>query len=152
MSVHTIIRQSVPAACLALGLSFALTSTAEAACSDPPEPDVHWDRCDKTDENLNDQILQSAELNGTNLTDAHLVRADLTGATLMDANLTDADLTGAKLIGAMLIDTVFTGANLRGADLTGAMLQTVFLYGADLSGATWIDGRVCAEGSIGQCN
>ncbi len=35
-----------------------------------------------------------------------------------------------------------TRANLGGADLSGA----------DLAWAIWIDGRQCAEGSIGECN
>ena len=39
------------------------------------------------------------------------------------------------------------------ADLSGATVRGTDFGGADLSGATWTDGkRVCAEGSIGQCN
>ena len=51
---------------------------------------------------------------------------------LSDANLFRADLSGANLFGVNLFAT-----NLSGANLTGA---------------TWTDGRICAEGSIGQCN
>jgi uncharacterized protein YjbI with pentapeptide repeats len=38
------------------------------------------------------------------------------------------------------------GADLRMANLTGANLSY-----AGLIGATWTDGSICAEGSIGQC-
>jgi len=58
---------------------------------------------------------------------------------LSNANLVEANLTGATL----------TKASLRGANLKGAILSKTTLQGADLSGATWTDGRVCAEGSIG---
>jgi len=63
------------------------------------------------------------------------------------ANLTGADLFGSNLTGADLSDADFTGASLYEANLTGAYLDD-----AILNGAIWIDGRVCAEGSIGTCN
>ncbi|MEI7706285.1 MAG: RICIN domain-containing protein, partial [Deltaproteobacteria bacterium] len=52
--------------------------------------------------------------------------------------------------------TDLSEANLRGADLSVADLTGGALAGADLtfatlSWATWIDGRTCAEGSVGQC-
>ena len=55
--------------------------------------------------------------------------------------LTGANLTGAYLYGAYLIEADLTGADLSGANLSGA----------DLSLATWVDGRDCAQGSIGEC-
>jgi uncharacterized protein YjbI with pentapeptide repeats len=57
-------------------------------------------------------------------------------ATLVNADFSNADLSGA----------VFNGANLRGAKFNSHIFN-----GANLSGATWIDGRICAEGSIGEC-
>ena len=45
-----------------------------------------------------------------------------------------------------LVDAKLGGAELEGADITGAMFSS-----ADLGGATWIDGRTCAAGSVGEC-
>jgi uncharacterized protein YjbI with pentapeptide repeats len=57
-----------------------------------------------------------------------------------------------------LTEADLRGANLQGAFLSGvARFLTEFGVGAvnftdsDLSGATWVNGRVCAEGSIGEC-
>ena len=47
----------------------------------------------------------------------------------------------------------FFKASLRGANLTDALTAGADFTDADLSGATWTDGhRVCAEGSLGDCN
>ena len=43
------------------------------------------------------------------------------------------------------------GCDLSGADLAGANLTNANLSGAMLNGATWTDGKICAEGSIGEC-
>jgi uncharacterized protein YjbI with pentapeptide repeats len=59
------------------------------------------------------------------------VGADLTGADLRRARLDAADLRGASLVGARIEATVFTNAIL--------------------DGARWIDGRLCAQGSVGRC-
>jgi uncharacterized protein YjbI with pentapeptide repeats len=46
----------------------------------------------------------------------------------------------------------FQDSDLRGANLSGAIFKdTVNWQGAQLSGATWMDGRICAEGSVGSC-
>lgn len=60
----------------------------------------------------------------------------LVGADLREANLKDARLSGANL----------SYANLKGARLDGAVLND-----AKLAGATWVDGRVCADDSVGSC-
>jgi len=65
---------------------------------------------------------------------------------LFAIDLRDAQLQGAKLRDVNLVDAHVEGANFAGADLAGARLSS-----ADLSGATWTDGRVCAEGSVGEC-
>jgi uncharacterized protein YjbI with pentapeptide repeats len=46
----------------------------------------------------------------------------------------------------------FSNARLAGANLTGARFVTVDWSGADLGGATWSDGRLCADGSLGRCD
>ena len=58
-------------------------------------------------------------------------RVDWRGCNLYKANLSRANLVYA---------------NLLDADLSGANLSD-----ANLSGATWRDGRICGEGSIGEC-
>ena len=46
----------------------------------------------------------------------------------------------------------FTNSNLRGAHFINVTeIGEANFTGADLSGALWVDGRVCAEGSIGVC-
>ncbi len=59
---------------------------------------------------------------------------------------TRVDWRGCNLYKANLSDTNLSGANLSDANLSGANLTN-----ANLSGATWRDGRICGEGSIGEC-
>jgi hypothetical protein len=66
---------------------------------------------------------------------------DKSGYLLAGADLREADLSGANLSAANL-----SYANLSGVRLAGARLQD-----AILTGATWTDGRVCGEGSVGSC-
>ncbi len=83
-------------------------------------------------------ILQAyTKCPGVNLSNANLEGINLQGAYLKSATLKNTILRNAKLIDVYLFE-----ADLTGADLTGA----------DLSKAIWPDGRVCAFGSIGQCN
>jgi hypothetical protein len=106
------------------------------ACSEPALPGVNWQGC----------YLRGARLNSVDLTGAYLTGADLKAAALWEADLRGASLTGTNLRGANLRGANLTNANLTKADLTGANLR-----GADLTGATWVDGRRCAEGSVGEC-
>jgi uncharacterized protein YjbI with pentapeptide repeats len=147
--------------------------TARALCTDPPGPEVNWQRC-----NFDRLDLAAVDLSGARLRDASFIRADLSGSKLVEADstrakfvnavlkgavfdkaklygadLTKADLNEASLKGADLRLARLFRASLRGADLTGARLGGADLSQADLSGATWTDGeRVCAEGSVGRCN
>lgn len=126
---------------------------------------------------LSEATLRKADLSGADLAGATLVRADLSGAALRDANFADArmdgtilrdvdareanfkgaqlqraDFRGADLREAVLIAADLAGANLEGANVEGAQLDGgAWKPGTDLSGATWIDGSVCAPGSIGRC-
>jgi len=152
---------------------FLVSTSAVAGCTDPASPGVNWRRCyhdgrdlgavDLSGAQLRDATFQrslldggildgidgfrakfiSASMTGVSLNGSRLFEADLTKADLTGASLRDADLRNAKLVNAILRDTDFTGARLAGADLRNA----------DLSGAIWVDGtRICADGSIGQCN
>lgn len=68
------------------------------------------------------------------------------GELLVGADLRDAELVGTSLKNANLGYADLAGANLLRADLAGANLA-----GASLSAAIWVDGRVCAENSVGRC-
>ncbi len=96
--------------------------------------------------NLQGANLSYAILQLSNLKGANLMLANLEGAHLHAVNLVNANLMMANLQKANLMDANLTGANLTGANLTGAILvKTKF------DNATWMDGRVCAVGSIGKC-
>lgn len=45
----------------------------------------------------------------------------------------------------------FDQADLSYADLRGTYLGGLDLEGVRLSRTVWTDGRVCAEGSVGEC-
>jgi len=156
----------------ALLLLAAMSRTEAADCTNPPAPLVDWQRC-----SLDRRDLKGQNLSESHLADASFERADLSGAnligvvathgkfistvmekaTLDSGNFAESDFTKADLRGASLRQTDlrrahFFRADLRGADLSGARTQGADFLNADLSGATWTDGvRVCAEGSVGQC-
>lgn len=165
--------QRPPVLLLAILCLFGISGEAAAACTDPAQAGVNWRRCyhdgrnlarvNLTNAELRDATFQrsildysvmigadafrakfiSARMIGVVLDEARLIEADMTKANLTGASFRDADLRNARLVEAVLRDADLTGARLAGADLRQA----------ELSGAIWIDGeRVCAEGSIGQCN
>lgn len=132
MTIRSIFTHVSLLAGLAVALLLVPAPGANAACSDPADFQVDWGECD----------LSGAVLPGAVLPEANLSGANLSGADLWVANLSGADLTGANL----------TGANLDGADLTDATLDEADLSNATLGGTTWVDGRVCAPGSVGTCD
>ena len=107
----------------ALMLSAIAATGAQAACADPAGPNVNWSGCNKN------------------------------GIRVPGANLSGANLSNA-LFGPTAKHTAdFSRANLQGANFIGSNVPaSVKFAGADLSGATWVDGLVCAMGSIGNCN
>ncbi len=112
---------------------------------------VNW-----SDSSMVQMRLDGANLQGADFTRSILDLANLKGANLMLANLQDAHLHAVNLVGSNLMmanleGTNFLDADLRGANLRGAKMHNTILIQANLSGATWSDGRVCAEGSIGKC-
>ncbi|WP_343562336.1 pentapeptide repeat-containing protein [Kiloniella sp. b19] len=146
--------------------------SALAACTDPPEPGVNWQRC-----LMNSSQLDAVDLTGAKLRDnsqfrsildqavlrdvdgfrakfvnASMIGADLENGRFSEADFTKADLSQASLKNADLRRAKLFRAILRGADLSGARLSGADIGKADFSGATWTDGqKVCAEGSIGRC-
>ncbi len=114
-------------------------------------PGIDWHESSLVQMRLDGANLQGANLSRaimhlSNLKGANLMLANLEGTHLHAANLRGTNLTMANLAGASLLD-----ADLSGANLLGANLQKTILIQAKLGGATWPDGRVCAEGSVGEC-
>jgi hypothetical protein len=111
---------------------------------------------------LRGALLGGADIAYTNLVGAKLSGAELGQAAMVGANMRNADLSGANLQGtnlayAILQGADLTNANLADADLTnadlkGAHLKTARISGAKLDHAIWLDGRVCAQGSVGSCD
>jgi len=107
----------------ALMFSAIAITSAQAACTDPAGPNVNWSGCNKN------------------------------GIRVPGANLSGANLSNALFGPTAKYTADFSRANLQGANFTGSNVPTsVNFAGADLSGATWVDGLVCAAGSIGKCS
>jgi hypothetical protein len=130
-------------------------------CEAAPAPAVNWSGCDMPGRVLRRVDLSRANLSGTKLTgvDAHAAQlraADLSFASLEEADLSSANLRAANLNGALLSGANLSLGDLRDADFGHASLQGANLHGAKLKGAKlgraiWTDGRVCADGSVGEC-
>jgi len=119
-------------------------------------PGVNWTNCVKTGANLRGAQLKQGQLNSAKLDNADLSGADLSYASLVRTSLRSANMEGAALRAVDFSGADLTGANLGTSDLsyavfTGALVDGLRLTGARLDKATWIDGRICAEGSIGTC-
>lgn len=162
----------LPRAGTLLVLALLSAGAVQAACTDPAAPGVNWRRCYMDGRDLKGVVLDGAMLRETtfqrsDLTGAKLAQADayrakfisarlagavLDGARLIEADLTRADLAGASLKEVDLRNAKLVGAGMKGADLTGARLEGADLRNADLSQAVWTDGRICADGSMGQCH
>lgn len=96
--------------------------------------------------------LEGRDLRGVNLRRADLRGANLRGANLAGADLGNADFSGAdmrftNLGGAALFGTKMVGANLTGAGLRFQDLRS----DTDVSRALMPDGKMCADGSLGDC-
>ena len=117
---------------------------------------VNWTGCNKRAFSQAGIRARNAQLDKIQLEDAHLKGADLAYASLKNASLRNAELTGINFSGADLTGADLSGADLSGTDLSYAVLASANLTGvrldnAKLDKASWIDGRVCAEGSLGEC-
>jgi uncharacterized protein YjbI with pentapeptide repeats len=153
-----------------------------ADCNAPAQPWVNWSNCSMegvrlVNTDLRGARMRNAKLAGsdfrgsqlggadlayTNMVGANLSEAQLSQASLVGANFRNADLSATNLNGANLAYAIFQDANLTGADLTGADLSNADLKGATITFAKiadakldktiWVDGKVCAVGSVGNCN
>jgi hypothetical protein len=130
-------------------------------CDQPAQPGVNWDNCRKEQAQLAEADLTGAKLRNTrfiavNLQAAILDNSDLAYANLLQANLGYASLKQASLKGSNLKFADLSSANLTQSDLSYADLSSAQIAGAVfsdaiLSNTIWIDGRTCAEGSVGTC-
>lgn len=164
-------RYRLMSAVIALGVFAGLTSLvflykpsesrSAIDCGRPPAPGVNWDNCLMegrvfTDANLIGAHMKNMNLSRADLSGSQLVNADLSFTVMSVADLRDADLRAARLVGTSLRGADLTGANLAQADLSYANLRGARLEGANLEevelrNAVWIDGQVCAAGSVGRC-
>jgi len=135
--------------------------TAAIDCTTAAAPKVNWSNCQ-----MEAAVLPNANLIGAAMQNMNLMRADLRGSQLVDVNLSfsnlsasllgDADirqamLVGVSLRGADLTGVVFDGADLSYADLGNAEISNTSFLGVKLDKAKWVDGRICAVGSVGSC-
>ena len=104
-------------------------------------PQIRLDRAKLSRANFSYATLDLA-----NLESADLSLSNLEGAHMHAVNLQNANLLLANMKGVSLLDADLRGANLQGANLTGSTLIK-----AKFGGATWVDGRICAPESIGEC-
>lgn len=153
-----------------------------ADCNALAQPWVNWNNClmegvklvtadlrgaKLRNVNMGGADLRGAHLSGADIAYTSLVGANLSGAqlnevTMLGTNMRNADLAGANFSGANLSYAIlqkadlsnvnFSNANLSNADMEGATLKTANLAGAILDQAVWLDGTICAKGSIGKCN
>ena len=117
---------------------------------------VQWKDLDLSGGQFDGADLRGASLRGSRLqdasfNDAQLDGADLSGADLSNCAFNNAHLRGTRLKAARLNSALFMDADLDGADLTGATLVDTEFMAARMDDATWIDGRRCAAGSVGEC-
>lgn len=82
---------------------------------------------------------------------AKLEEANFKGLNLSGADFRGADLEKADLQRANLSDCNFKNADLEEVNLKGANIKGASFSGAELEYAIWVDGRICAEGSVGGC-
>jgi len=137
------------------------SNLSDADCDSAPAPQVNWENClkpgmDIPSTTLTGSNLRNSGLAMSNMMGIELVGADLSYADLRLSNLSYASLQGANLKGANLQQADLSYSNLTNSDLSFANLRDAKLGGSDLQDAKldkaiWIDGRICAAGSVGSC-
>ncbi len=130
-------------------------------CNAKAAPGVNWRNC-----RLDAVKSESANLQGAILNSSILRMASMSGSILNQADMQYADLSGSDLSYSEIADAKMKGINLQNADLTNADLSNsdmsyanlknsklggVKIDGARLTKAIWIDGSICASGSVGKC-
>jgi len=95
--------------------------------------------------------LQRACLNNSNFEQVVFTGSDLHQAAMNNANFEEVQFRSANLSSASLNNSNFSNCDLSGANLRNATIRNTNFNQVKLDGATWIDGRVCREGSIDNC-
>ncbi|MCM0018932.1 MAG: pentapeptide repeat-containing protein [Tagaea sp.] len=130
----------------ALAMALALGGIAGAYAQTPgacrPGPEAKCAGANLEGRDLRGVNLRRADFNGAKLSGANLAGADLGNADFSGADLRFANLGGAALFGTKLVGANLTGAGLRFQDLKSD---------TDVSRALMPDGKMCAEGSVGDC-
>lgn len=113
-------------------------------------------RADLKGSNFNSAILNGINLDGADLSGVQMNHAQASQASWIRANLSGAQLKGANLSMGNFEQADFSGAdlsnsNMSRSNLSGSNFMGSNLSGSNFSGATWTDGRVCANGSVGEC-
>lgn len=105
----------------------------------------------KCTEDFNQEEFNALLKGEKNLVGVKLEEANLQGIDLSGRNFSGADLEKANLQNANLTNAIFKNADLEEANLKGAKINGAVFKGAELEFATWVDGKVCAEDSLGSC-
>lgn len=162
VGIQLLVVLAVVAGLLFFSFGFAPQNTeSEVDCDALPVKGVNWRYCRMAGKQLLRSDLQSANLNTTVLSNANLFASDLTSANasytdfslanLSFTNFTNASLKGANLQRADLSQANLTNADLSYADLRSAILTRAHFENTRLDHVIWIDGRLCAAGSIDVC-
>jgi len=143
------------------GFTLIPPSVQSADCTAIAAPGVNWNNCQLPGVQILNQDFTSANMNSTNLQNANLFGGvfrdtEMSYANLSQANLQYAKLEGTKLKGANLRRSTLGNASLVNVDmsyanLTDAKLDNVSFNNVKLDNAIWIDGQLCAPGSIDHC-
>ncbi len=161
--VYPVIAAIVVLLLLGVYAGFTLTPDDQSAadCTAVPAPGVNWRHCQFPGRQILNQDFSHANLNSINLQGAKLVGGIFDQADLSYANLSLTDLSLSRIQHAMLKGTDlrqadlsgvnFTASNLAYANLTGAIIDNASFRDVILDQAIWVDGRICANGSVGVC-
>jgi uncharacterized protein YjbI with pentapeptide repeats len=127
---------------VAAALAFAAVGQADAQSGCRVGPEANCEGANLEGRDLRGVNLRRANLRGANLRGANLAGADLGNADFSGADMRFVNLGGAALFGTKMVGTNLTGAGLRFQDLKSD---------TDVSRALMPDGKMCAEGSVGDC-
>lgn len=134
---------------------------AVSDCNASADVGVNWDNCnfsylDMSGANLQYASIKNASMGGSQLAGVWLANSRLDYSNMNATNLATANLSQATMIGTSLSGSDLSYANLKGANLSYANLAGAQIQGADFTGAIldqaiWVDRKVCASGSVGEC-
>tara|TARA_B100000795_G_C22758934_1_gene422732 strand:- start:217 stop:795 length:579 start_codon:yes stop_codon:yes gene_type:complete len=164
-------------ALLILFINLLIFNQVIAACDDAPTDGVDYSNCQFSEEQdlsrayipnsnlsfisfikviLDKAVMMNSSLINSNFSESsffktNLYESNLEGGNFEKANFSSANLTRVNFKGTSLIEANFSNSNLFEADFTGANILNSNFEGANLNNATWVDGKKCNLGSIGEC-